>query len=455
MGTLSGSAISTTYKKLIFTGATSGNAGDLFYTLDSDGTTDTALTTFTSALTFSAMSTFSSGLAIGSGQFVKDHSGNELIGFSATADAINYLSVTNSAASNTVSLTTAGGDDNVDLTLTPKGTGGVISTPLFTATAGVKLANNIIYNSEGTAALTLDADEDLTITGDLQVSGGVIQGTTDGDLSIKSDGHMDFRIDSDNDESTQLYRFYSGTGVSTIAELDESGHLQIDGDLTLGGNDIKASDGTTAITTSGANVTLAGTLAAGGHVTFAADTDLIWDTQFDIKNTTDGYSYLRFNESGTSITVPATVVLDNDGGHTMSPIIQTAATKTLDKFDSGRIIAVDTTSNDVAVTLPAAEAGLNFKFMITKKGGSNDLEIISPSETNYFYGGVAHLDTDAGSGGDEVVSVVSDYNSNDYLTLLLADVGTVVELVCNGTLWYVSGTVNSNTAPVFNDTSGL
>ena len=92
--------------------------------------------------------------------------------------------------------------------------------------------------------------------------------------------------------------------------------------------------------------------------------------------------------------------------------------------------------------------------MITKKG-SYDLEIISPSATNYFYGGVVHLDTDAGSGGDEVVSVVSDYNSNDYLTLLLADVGTVVELVCNGTLWFVSGTVNSTTAPTFGDASGL
>ena len=453
MGTLTANAISSTYKSLIFTDKTGTGVGDIWYTLDNGD--DQKLTTLTTALTFTGISTFSAGIKIAASQFIKDANANEMLAFSAAGSAVNYARFHNSAAGNTVKLDTRGDDTNVDLTFECKGSGGVVSTPLLTATAGVKLGNNIIYNSEGTATLTLDTDEDLTIAGDLQVSGGIIEGPTDGDLNIKSDGQIQLYLDNDNDETSQAIKVFNNAGVSSIAELDESGNLQIDGSITVGSNIIKASDGGSTITMDTSdNVTIAGALTAGGHVTFAADTDLIWDTQLDIKNTTDGIAYFSFNESTTSITIPSTIMLDNDGGQTINPVIQTASSKTLDKFDSGRIIAVDTTSNDVSVTLPAASAGLNFKFMITKKG-SQDLEIISPSATNYFYGGVVHLDTDAGSGGDEVVSVVSDYNSNDYLTLTLADVGTVVEMVCNGTLWYVSGTVNSATAPAFGDASGL
>jgi len=432
MGTLTANAISSTYKSLIFTDKTGTGVGDIWYTLDNGD--DQKLTTLTTALTFTGISTFSAGIKIAASQFIKDANANEMLAFSAAGSAVNYARFHNSAAGNTVKLDTRGDDTNVDLTFECKGSGGVVSTPLLTATAGVKLGNNIIYNSEGTATLTLD---------------------TDGDLNIKSDGQIQLYLDNDNDETSQAIKVFNNAGVSSIAELDESGNLQIDGSITVGSNIIKASDGGSTITMDTSdNVTIAGALTAGGHVTFAADTDLIWDTQLDIKNTTDGIAYFSFNESTTSITIPSTIMLDNDGGQTINPVIQTASSKTLDKFDSGRIIAVDTTSNDVSVTLPAASAGLNFKFMITKKG-SQDLEIISPSATNYFYGGVVHLDTDAGSGGDEVVSVVSDYNSNDYLTLTLADVGTVVEMVCNGTLWYVSGTVNSATAPAFGDASGL
>ena len=64
--TLTGAAISTTFKKLVFTQATSGAAGDIFYTEDADGVTDIALTTFTSPLTFSGLGSFSQGILLGS-----------------------------------------------------------------------------------------------------------------------------------------------------------------------------------------------------------------------------------------------------------------------------------------------------------------------------------------------------------------------------------------------------
>lgn len=135
-------------------------------------------------------------------------------------------------------------------------------------------------------------------------------------------------------------------------------------------------------------------------------------------------------------------------------IIQTTVTRTLTNSDNGAIISCDTTSNDIAITLPTAVDGLHFVFMIPK-AGANDLEIISPSATNYFHGGVIHLDANIGGAGIEVATIVSNYSSNDYLTLLIAAAGTRIEMICDGTLWYVAGTVISDTPPVFADTSGL
>ena len=55
--------------------------------------------------------------------FIADASGNEQILFQTTANAVNYLEVTNSAAGNGFKVGTAGGDTNIDLILDPKGSG--------------------------------------------------------------------------------------------------------------------------------------------------------------------------------------------------------------------------------------------------------------------------------------------------------------------------------------------
>ena len=168
--TLTGGAISTVYKKLAFTKATSGAAGDLFYTQDADGVTDVALTTLTSPLTFSGKITSTLGIELDNG-LIYDSGGNEGIFITTTSSAVNYLNVVPSASGNAVQLASTGSDTDVGLTFSCKGSGGITTAPLLTATAGVKLGNNIIYNSEGTATLTLDTDEDLTIAGDLIVNG--------------------------------------------------------------------------------------------------------------------------------------------------------------------------------------------------------------------------------------------------------------------------------------------
>tara|TARA_R100000149_G_C5826220_1_gene103564 strand:+ start:101 stop:568 length:468 start_codon:yes stop_codon:yes gene_type:complete len=125
---------------------------------------------------------------------------------------------------------------------------------------------------------------------------------------------------------------------------------------------------------------------------------------------------------------------------------------TLLASDSGKVIAIEDVSADRTISLPAEDQGLNFKFWyVGAAADGHDFIIDSGANANYFLGGVVHIDADAGSGGDEAVPVFADGNSNSKLQVNLPAAGTMVEIVCNGTQWYVNGVVVSATAPAFAD----
>tara|TARA_Y100000401_G_C8322563_1_gene226282 strand:+ start:1205 stop:2611 length:1407 start_codon:yes stop_codon:yes gene_type:complete len=274
MGTLTDAVISTTYKKLLF------QKGDnkLYYTDGSDA--DSEVTTFASPMSFSGLITAALGIKLSNGT-IFDSNGNESIQLTATGSAVGYLGITNSATGNAVTITTAG-ETNVGLTLTPAGSGIVTSTPKFVASAGVQLGNDIIYNSEGTIALQLDNDEDLTITGDLKVSGGIIDGPTDADLTIKSEADVIFQADSDTGGSNN-FLFKSGGG-STYLTISETGNITMHSGAELQTRKIAYTDGDDALTIGdGGTLTTAGLLTLGGNLVIpdsgnigsASDTDAI------------------------------------------------------------------------------------------------------------------------------------------------------------------------------------
>ena len=126
-----------------------------------------------------------------------------------------------------------------------------------------------------------------------------------------------------------------------------------------------------------------------------------------------------------------------------------AADKTLLASESGMNLFVNLAA-DTTITLPTAAEGLTYKIVVAKTGGSFDLEIASPAAAAYFYGGLTHNDSNA-----DDVSVASDYNSNDFCTILVAQPGSYVEVYCDGTIWYVHGNATSATAPTFGDATGL
>jgi hypothetical protein len=97
---------------------------------------------------------------IANGGFVADANGNEQIKFTTTASAVNELTVVNSATSNAPEISSTGGDTNIDLKITPKGSGNVVLD-------GLKYPN-----ADGTAdqVLKTDGSGNLSFT---DVSGGI------------------------------------------------------------------------------------------------------------------------------------------------------------------------------------------------------------------------------------------------------------------------------------------
>jgi hypothetical protein len=127
--------------------------------------------------------------------------------------------------------------------------------------------------------------------------------------------------------------------------------------------------------------------------------------------------------------------------------IPDAATYTVKEYNSGLPHILPNLTADIVITLPAPKKGLKYSFQYAGAAADAQDWLIDTTSNTYFYkGGVLHIDADAGAGADESIPVYSDGNSNSKLTVLTPDAGTWVELLCDGTNWYVNGAVVSASA---------
>ena len=132
-----------------------------------------------SAVTASSTTTFTNKThtapKIADGGYIADANGNELVIFQTTSSAVNQLEVTNAAAGNNPILAATGGDTNIGINLTPKGTGEVViaagnlnyGSTAVTST-GAELNYNDLATLGTTAAskvFTADANNLTKITG--------------------------------------------------------------------------------------------------------------------------------------------------------------------------------------------------------------------------------------------------------------------------------------------------
>ena len=104
---------------------------------------------------------------------INDTNGNELLKVTATASAVNELTLANAATGANPVLSATGGDTNIGITLTTKGTGGVVfpagavGTPAITTTGDPNTgiffpaADTIAFAEGGVEAMRLDSSANL------------------------------------------------------------------------------------------------------------------------------------------------------------------------------------------------------------------------------------------------------------------------------------------------------
>jgi len=122
--------------------------------------------------TFTGVNTFTSPKIITD---ISDTNGNEIFKITATASAVNELTVANAATGNNPVVSATGSDTNIGITLTPKGTGNAVLTSGnlavangngidFSATAGTGTSELFDDYEEGTWTPTDGSGAGLTFT---------------------------------------------------------------------------------------------------------------------------------------------------------------------------------------------------------------------------------------------------------------------------------------------------
>ena len=200
------------------------------------------------------------------GGFIADANGNELIKLETTSSAVNELSVTNAAAGNAITLSATGGDTNIDIDLTPKGSGEINIA-----------AGNLNY--AGTAVTATGAELNIldgvtaTAAEINLIDGGTSRGTTavaSGDgILINDAGTM--RMTNVDTVSTYFSSHnVGGSNIVTTGALNS-------GSITSGFGTIDT--GSSAITTtgliSGGSLDIDDVLINGTTIGHTDDTDLI------------------------------------------------------------------------------------------------------------------------------------------------------------------------------------
>ena len=304
------------------------NGTDLIEVNISGDVTASSTTTFTNK-TFTAPK-------YADGGFVADASGNENLVWGTTSSAVNEFKIANAATGNGPTLTSQGGDSNVDINITPKGTGDVVLSADTVTVGDAAAAATLRSSGAGTLTVTTGGATDLilstnngttssTITITDAAGGDVtVAPSTTGSLKIAGNSTQGgtLKIYEDSDTGTNYAGFRAGNltedtlYVLPLADAGTSGDaLTSNASGTLswttmsGGTSWQAVDttGLTAVagegyfcnTTSGAfTATLPASPTIGDECTFVD-----YAATFDTNNLTVGRNSEKIQGSAADLTV--------------------------------------------------------------------------------------------------------------------------------------------------------
>lgn len=168
--------------------------------------------------------------------------------------------------------------------------------------------------------------------------------------------------------------------------------------------------------------------------------------------TADALSTLTGNITATA-DIDVGGVLTTDGINASVIIVTDSSPYAVLLANTGMLHVIKDLGQNTVIDLPVEAAGLYYQFIYADAAvETHDHTIDSEAAANFFIGGVAFADTDAGSGADEIhLGIYSDGNSNSILTLNNLAAGSWVSFYCDGTNWYLSGDIRSDTVPTLTD----
>ena len=205
------------------------------------------------------------------GGYVADANGNENLVWGTTTAAVNEFKIANAATGNGPTLTSQGGDDNVDINITPKGTGDVVLAGDTVKVGDSGAAATLTSNGAGVLTVTTGGTTDLVLSTNSGTNSSTIQITdgAGGDVTVTPNGAGDFVIAGN---STQAGKLVLG------ADTDDTGSFSASftpGVLTENTNYVlpTADAGTSGdALTSNASGVLSWTTMSGGTSWQAVDT---------------------------------------------------------------------------------------------------------------------------------------------------------------------------------------
>jgi len=159
----------------------------------------------------------------------------------------------------------------------------------------------------------------------------------------------------------------------------------------------------------------------------------------------NGFIDVTKNTSTGAITTNFTL---GSSGLLATPVALSDANTTLSAtVHGGRTLVIPNLAAEKTYTLPSPVAGLSFKFIYGGSAADVQNAVISTgSDTNFYIGGVSHLDTNADN-----VAVYANGSSNSKLTLTQQGVMEINVLAKDATNWYIWGYMTGAAAPTFAD----
>jgi hypothetical protein len=112
------------------------------------------------------------------------------------------------------------------------------------------------------------------------------------------------------------------------------------------------------------------------------------------------------------------------------------ATNTLTTADCGKTLLLNA-STEFATTLPAPSSGCKLRFVVKAAPSGASYTVLTASGDNVMIGGINELEVDTGDDGPCSTGA-------DTLTFVdgVAAVGDFVEMISDGTSWYINGQTN-------------